>query len=64
MTKTLEYEKSNGLLWGEVYKIMSQPTGDILSYITANTKDWGSKSALAKSQDMQDLQFTIEKYVA
>jgi len=40
MTKTLEYQKENGLLWEEVYKEMGEGPEHIAAYIAENTKDY------------------------
>lgn len=55
MTETLEYEKNNGLLWEDVYAVMSKSEAEILDYITANGRDWESKSVLAQEQEANDL---------
>ena len=61
MTKQLEYEKTNGLLWNQVYQIMLGPESKILEFITTGQQGWGEKSALAKSQDIEGLKNMIAK---
>jgi hypothetical protein len=40
MTETLEYEKANGLLWGEVATILSGTSESIMKFITTNMPEW------------------------
>lgn len=62
MTETLEYQKQNGLLWEEIATIMRRDPQDILGFITDNSADWNSQSALQISQSIADLQTKIEVY--
>lgn len=62
MTETLEYQKQNGLLWEEIATIMRGDPQDILGFITDNSADWNSQSALQISQSIADLQTKIEVY--
>lgn len=64
MTETLAYQKEHGLLWSEVYQVMSMTKEEIASFITMNSKDWESYSALYKQTEQQSLEFIIEQYKA
>lgn len=55
MTETLEYEKNNGLLWEDVYAVMSKSEAEILAYITDNGAHWESESVLAKEKEANEL---------
>ena len=53
MNDTLEYQKEHGLLWAQVYGIMSKTESDILGFITENGADWEAKSSLQKQEDIR-----------
>ena len=55
MTETLEYQKQHGLLWNQVYQVMSLEESQILSFISGNSSEWASKSTLAKNEDLISL---------
>ena len=63
MTETLEYQKANGLLWTEVRQIMAGSSEQIAAFITGNDTEWAAKSDLAKSQDLETLIFSADKWV-
>ena len=55
MTQTLEYQKENGLLWDEVYRIMTTlDDADILAYIQENTASLQGISSLDLRQQLKD----------
>jgi hypothetical protein len=57
MTETLQYEKENGLLWAQVYDVMSGTPSQIAAFIAENTKEYASYSALAlEQQGKKDLE--------
>jgi len=58
MTETLEYQKEHGLLWDEVYQVMSMSEAEIERFIVENGAEWSSKSHLQKQEDIRAL---IEK---
>jgi len=42
MTETLEYEKENGLLWGQVYEVMAGTPDEITAFIMQHDSEfWG-----------------------
>ena len=55
MTETLEYQKEHGLLWSEVYNVMSKEESEILNFITQNGADWEAKSSLQKQEDIREI---------
>lgn len=63
MTKTLEYEKENGLLWQEVYQVMAGTPAQIQDFIINNTPDFQSNSALQVAEDLRELKLKIEEWV-
>lgn len=55
MTQTLEYQKENGLLWDEVYRIMTTwDDADILAFIQENTASLQGISSLDLKQQLKD----------
>lgn len=62
LTETLEYQKKYGLLWDEVYEIMSQTPEQIRNYINENTEEFLGKSALARSEDADDWFFKASQW--
>ena len=63
MTETLEYQKENGLLWAEVYEVMARTPSEIQDFITNNTPDFQSNSALQVAEDLRELKLKIEQWV-
>lgn len=63
MTETLEYQKEHGLLWEEVYQIMAGTEEEMLDFITANGKDWESKSTLDQHETLRELTSTVEQWI-
>lgn len=55
MTETLEYQKENGLLWGEVYQIMSGSAEQIVDFIQRYDKEFLSKGLTEQQKDTVDL---------
>ena len=55
MTQTLEYQKENGLLWDQVYEIMTTwDDADILAFIQENTASLQGISSLDLKQQLKD----------
>ena len=63
MTEALEYQRENGLLWNEVYQIMSKTPEQIQDFIINNTPDFQSNSALQVAEDLRELRSKIEQWV-
>ena len=64
MTKALEYQKENGLLWQEVYQVMLSTPQQIRQFIMQNTPDFQSASALDVAQKIRDIDLRINEWVA
>ena len=64
MKESLEYQKENGLLYAEVREIMAQTPEQIVQFITENSKDWSSKSVLAKEEDLRELNKNVDLFVS
>jgi len=64
MTETLEYQKENGLLWDQVAQIMQGTPEQISNFITANSKEWATKSTWATTNDLSTLNSLIQRWVA
>lgn len=64
MTETLEYQKSNGLLWEGVHEIMQLTEAEIQDFITTNNPEWWSKSMTQRQNDLAELGNKIEQWVA
>lgn len=60
MTETLEYEKQNGLLWGEVYTVLNQTPDEITNFITTNTEEHWGKSPTELAQVNRETLFQAE----
>ena len=58
----LEYEKANGLLWGQVYDVMVQSPENIAAFIKANNSDFWDNSPLTDSEEVNDLIFKAEQW--
>lgn len=63
MTKTLEYQKEHGLLWEQVYQIMMATPQQIRQFITENTPDFQSASALDVAEKIRDIDLRINEWV-
>lgn len=63
MTETLKYQKENGLLWQEVYQIMNSTPQQIRQFITENTPDFQSASALDVAEKIRDIDLRINEWV-
>ena len=64
MTKTLEYEKEHGMLWGEVYQVMAKTPEDITTFIyEENSKYWGN-SPLKSEEEMNNILFMSDQWAA
>lgn len=64
LTDTLEYQKQHGLLWEEVYNVMSKSEAEIADFIMGNNSEWASKSGLQTHQDYENLKKEIQEWVA
>ena len=64
MTETLAYQKENGLLWGEVAEIMAKNPADIVDFITKYSPDWAAASSLGKSEELREIQLSVEAWTA
>ena len=64
MTETLAYQKENGLLWGEVAEIMAKNPADIIDFITKYSPDWAAASSLGKSEELREIQLSVEAWTA
>ena len=62
MTETLEYEKTMGLLWGEVYDVMAKSPTDIATYIQQNNSEFWGQSPLKTSETYQNTLFETEQW--
>lgn len=63
MTKTLEYQKEHGLLWEQVYQVMMATPQQIRQFITENTPDFQSASALDVAEKIRDIDLRINEWV-
>lgn len=52
--EALEYQKENGVIWTEVYKVLDGTKAEILAFMQGNAPDFFSKSALAQEQALND----------
>ena len=57
MNQQLEYQKQYGLLWNDVYQIMSGPAEYITSFINGNSADFWAASPLSKAEKANDILF-------
>ena len=64
MTQTLKYQKENGLLWDEVYQIMAGTPQQIRQFITENTPDFQSASALDVAEKVRDIDLRINEWTS
>ena len=64
MTEALEYQKQMGLLWDEVYQVMSGSAEDITAFIMGNTTEFWEKSPLALEQEAQQTFFEADQWQA
>ena len=62
MTEQLNYEKENGLLWQEVYKVMSESPEYITSFIMKNTKEYFGKSPTELTKETRETLFEAERF--
>jgi len=58
----LDYEKAHGLLWGQVYDIMTKSPAEIAQYIKDNTADFWSYSPLNSSEKANEILFKAEQW--
>lgn len=64
MTETLAYQKEHGLLWSEVYRVMSLSEAEIQNFVYSNGKDWWAKSTLQVDADLNELKKSIQEWIA
>ena len=64
MTETLAYQKEHGLLWSEVYRVMSLSEAEIQNFVYSNGKDWWAKSTLQVDNDLNELKKSIQEWIA
>jgi len=63
MNETLEFQKEYGLLWEEVYNVMSGSAAQITDFISGNSEFW-SKSPLATSEEVNKIFFGAEQWTS
>ena len=63
MNETLEFQKEYGLLWGEVYNVMSGSAAQITDFISGSSEFW-SKSPLATSEEVNKIFFGAEQWTS
>ena len=64
MSETLEYQKAHGLLWDQVYQVMSLSESEIAAFITGNNDTWWANSAEKTRLDMVELGNKIQQWTA
>ena len=52
--EALEYQKENGIIWTEVYKVLDGTKAEILAFMQGNAPDFFSKSSLAQKQALDE----------
>lgn len=63
MTETLEYQKENGLFWGEVTKWMTQSTPEeVARFIKDNNAEYLAQSNAARAKSLEETVFELEKW--
>ena len=63
MTETLEYQKENGLFWGEVTKWMTQSTPEeVARFIKDNDAEYLAQSNAARAKSLEETVFELEKW--
>ena len=63
MTETLEYQKEYGLLWSEVYDVMSHSAAQITSFIMNGNSEFWTKSPLGNATSANDTLFKADQWV-
>ena len=58
----LEYQKENGVIWTEVYQVMSQSKEAMISFMQGNSPDFFSQSALQQEQMLTEWAHKIGIY--
>lgn len=58
----LEYEKAHGLLWSQVYEVMSQNPTDIANFITENNSKFWEASPLKSKEDADNILFQATQW--
>ena len=65
MTETLEYQKTFGLLWADVYQIMNENSAqNIAAFIQANDKELWGNSPLKTTEEMRTALFQAEQWTS
>ena len=63
-TEILEYQKEMGLLWNEVYAVMSGSAESIVNFITNNDETWWAKSPVQTQKDLEQTFFENTQWEA
>ena len=63
MTETLEYQKEYGLLWSEVYDVMSHSAAQITSFIMNGNSEFWAKSPLGSATSSNETLFKAEQWI-
>ena len=64
LTKQLEFQKEMGLLWEEVYDVMSHSATYITDFIMKNDSEWWNKSPVSGQKEFQQAFFEADQWVA
>ena len=64
MEEELAYEKEHGLLWQQVYWVMSQTPEQITQFIADNTKDYWGQSAVEYEKSFTEELFKAQQWAA
>ena len=64
MTEALEYQEKNGLLWGEVYEIMSRNETDIAGFISTWSDEFKEKGPTEINKMMTELLESAQIFTA
>ena len=62
MEETLQYEKEHGMLWDDVYNIMSQGSDYIISFLEEYTTEWQSQSSAQLEQTVKQASFEAAQW--
>ena len=63
MTEQLEYEKEHGLLWNQVYEVMSGTPEQITDFITSHDSQYWGESPTKLTQDTREILFQAGQFV-
>jgi uncharacterized membrane protein YgcG len=62
MTETLEYQKTYGLLWDEVYEQMEKSPEQIADFIAENTESFWGYSPTKTEQEMRNALYEAQQF--